>query len=62
MVRDGEDVELIIHNHTVFVLAEREKEAFVEARLDLCVCIRTVTLVDVHGESVELLEAGHRPQ
>lgn len=35
MIGDGQDVELIIHNNAVGVLAEREQESFIEPGLDL---------------------------
>lgn len=35
MIGDGEDVELIIHNNAVGVLAERKQEPFIEPGLYL---------------------------
>ena len=58
MIRDGEDVEFIVHDDAVLVLAQREQETLVESRLDLGKTIRSVSLMHVHCEGVELLETG----
>jgi hypothetical protein len=50
VLRDGEDVELIIHDNTVGVFAEGEEEALVKSGLDLTEGFSAVPLMRVHDQ------------
>jgi hypothetical protein len=49
-------IELIVHEDTRPALAEGEDESLVESWLDVAMGFCSVTLVDIHGEGVELFE------
>ena len=55
MLRNGQNIELIIHNDTVLILAQRQNKPLIEPGLDLVECVGSVSLVDIHAYGVELL-------
>lgn len=59
MLRDGEDVEFVVHDDAVSVFAKGEEEALVESGLDLGEGFSAVPLMWVHDKRVELFETGH---
>ena len=59
--RNGENVELIIHDDAIFIFAQRKKKSLIKSGLDLTEGIGSVSFMNIHGDGVELFEAGHGP-
>jgi hypothetical protein len=56
---NGQNIKLVVHNNTVFVLTQRQKESFVESGLNTLVGFGPVPLMRIHGQGMELLQARH---
>jgi len=61
MFRNRQNVEFVIHDDTIFIFGQRKQKPLVKSGLNLGKSISPVSLVHVHGDGVELLEAGHGP-
>mmetsp|Transcript_31326 Transcript_31326/g.99939 ORF Transcript_31326/g.99939 Transcript_31326/m.99939 type:complete len:481 (-) Transcript_31326:438-1880(-) len=62
VAREGEDVQLVVHDHAVGVGRQRECEALVEPRRHVLVGLGAEARVHVHGHLVEPLQRLHVAQ
>jgi hypothetical protein len=56
---NGQNIKLVVHNNTVFVLTQRQQESFVESGLNILVGFGPVPLMRIHSQGMELLQTCH---
>ncbi|KAF3394345.1 hypothetical protein F1880_004952 [Penicillium rolfsii] len=60
--RDGQHVQLVVHDQARIAAAQRQDKALVETGNHIIVGLSAVTGVDIHGQGVQLLQAVHALQ